>query len=211
MIKAVIFDMDGVIVSTDELHFLSWERVSLEENIYFDRQINNKLLGVTRMDSVEIVLQQANRLYSKEEKENIAKRKNKYFLEMIEDFTKASILPGVEDNLLLLKQKGIKIALGTSSRNAEVILRKVGLRKYFDAISDGNHVHKSKPDPEVFLYAATLLNVPPEQCLVIEDSEVGIKAAKVAGMKTISVGYANCGDYNANTLLDINVAELLDL
>ena len=173
-IEAVIFDLDGVIVSTDECHYRAWKKTADEEGIYFDRKINDRLRGVSRMDSLEIVLERAERLYTDEEKVKLAERKNNYYKEYIKKLTKDDILNGVNENLAELKAKGIKVAIGSSSKNTPDILKYIGLDNYFDAVSDGNNITKSKPDPEVFLKAADMLGVPYEKCLVVEDAELRV-------------------------------------
>ena len=139
-IEAVIFDLDGVIVSTDECHYRAWKKTADEEGIYFDRKINDRLRGVSRMDSLEIVLERAERLYTDEEKVELAERKNNYYKEYINKLTKDDILSGVNENLAELKAKGIKVAIGSSSKNTPDILKYIGLDNYFDAVSDGNNI-----------------------------------------------------------------------
>ncbi len=200
MIKAVIFDLDGVIVSTDDCHYEAWKRLADEEGIYFDRRINDRLRGVSRTASLEIVLERSERAYTEEEKK-LAERKNNYYKEFIKKLTSSDILPGVMDNLEELKKNGIKIAIGSSSKNTPIILKQIGLDGYFDAVSDGNNITKSKPDPEVFLKAAEMLKIPPENCLVVEDADAGIEAGKRAGMKTLAVNGAKGADYETENLL----------
>lgn len=195
-IEAVIFDLDGVIVSTDECHYRAWKKTADEEGIYFDRKINDRLRGVSRMDSLEIVLERAERLYTDEEKVELAERKNNYYKEYIKKLTKDDILNGVNENLAELKANGIKVAIGSSSKNTPDILKYIGLDNYFDAVSDGNNITKSKPDPEVFLKAADMLGVPYEKCLVVEDADSGIEAGKRAGMYTLAVNNAKGADYS---------------
>lgn len=200
MIKAVIFDLDGVIVSTDDCHFRAWKRMADEEGIYFDREINNRLRGVSRMASLDIVLERAKREYSESEKQELAERKNEYYKELICELTPDDILPGVMDKLENLKENGIKIAIGSSSKNTPIILKQIGLDGYFDAVSDGNYITHSKPDPEVFLKAAEMLNIPPEDCMIVEDADAGIEAGKRAGMKTLAVQGAKGADFSAESL-----------
>ena len=202
MIKAVIFDLDGVIVSTDDCHYEAWKRLADEEGIYFDRRINDRLRGVSRTASLEIVLERAEKAYTEEEKTGLAERKNNYYREYIKKLTPKDILPGVMENLEELKKNGIKIAIGSSSKNTPVILKQIGLDGYFDAVSDGNNITKSKPDPEVFLKAAQMLGIPPESCLVIEDADAGIEAGKKGGMKTLSVHGAKGADYETEDLVN---------
>lgn len=190
-IKAVIFDLDGVIVSTDSYHFRAWKKLADEENIYFDEVINRQLRGVSRMESLEIVLEKSKTAYSQEEKQLLAERKNRYYKEMIQELTPDDILDGVSEFLADLKKENIKIAIGSSSKNSPLILSKIGLDKYFDATVDGNDIKNSKPDPEVFITAAKRLKMEPEYCVVVEDAEAGIEAALAAGMKVIGVGSAS--------------------
>lgn len=206
-IEAVIFDLDGVIVSTDECHYRAWKKTADEEGIYFDRKINDRLRGVSRMDSLEIVWERAERLYTDEEKVELAERKNNYYKEYIKKLTKDDILNGVNENLAELKAKGIKVAIGSSSKNTPDILKYIGLDNYFDAVSDGNNITKSKPDPEVFLKAADMLGVPYEKCLVVEDADSGIEAGKRAGMYTLAVNNAKGADYS---LADLSAGKITD-
>lgn len=206
-IEAVIFDLDGVIVSTDECHYRAWKKTADEAGIYFDRKINDRLRGVSRMDSLEIVLERAERLYTDEEKVELAERKNNYYKEYIKKLTKDDILSGVNENLAELKAKGIKVAIGSSSKNTPDILKYIGLDNYFDAVSDGNNITKSKPDPEVFLKAADMLGVPYEKCLVVEDADSGIEAGKRAGMYTLAVNNAKGADYS---LADLSAGKITD-
>lgn len=202
MIKAVIFDLDGVIVSTDDCHYEAWKKLADEEGIYFDRKINDRLRGVSRMASLEIVLEGSKKAYTQEEKEKLAERKNGYYRDFIKKLTPNDILPGVMDNLEELKKNGIKIAIGSSSKNTPIILKQIGLDGYFDAVSDGNNISKSKPDPEVFLKAAEMLKIPPKNCLVAEDADAGIEAGKNGGMKTLSVHGAKGADYETDDLVN---------
>ena len=194
MIKAVIFDLDGVIVSTDDCHYEAWKKMADEEGIYFDKIINNRLRGVTRMESLEIVLEKAEKEYSEEEKLQLAECKNGYYKEFITKLTPSDILPGALKTLDELKVNGIKVAIGSSSKNTPVILKQIGLSDYFDAVSDGNNITNSKPDPEVFLKAADMLGIPYAECMVVEDADAGIEAGKSAGMKTVSVHGAKGAD-----------------
>lgn len=189
--KAVIFDLDGVIVSTDEYHYLGWKRMADEEGIPFNSEINEKLRGVSRMASLGIILERTERSYSRQEREALAERKNNYYRELLNNLTPKDILPGVMQILNELKKRRIKIAIGSSSKNTPVILEKIGLDHFFDAVADGNEIKKSKPDPEVFLLAASKLGITAEECVVVEDAEAGIEAAKAGGMKAVGVGSAS--------------------
>ena len=211
-IKAVIFDLDGVIVSTDQYHYQGWQRLADEEGIYFDREINERLRGVSRMASLEILLEKSERAYSDDEKGELAARKNGYYRELLKQLSPADILPGAMEVTDELKRRGVKVAVGSSSRNSPTILERIGLGDYFDATSDGNDIKKSKPDPEVFLIAAERLGVRPEECLIVEDAEAGVEAALRGGMKALGVGFA-AGDERAHStakdLASISVDELL--
>ncbi|MBQ8649254.1 MAG: beta-phosphoglucomutase [Clostridia bacterium] len=188
--NAVIFDLDGVIVCTDECHYKGWKQLADDEGIYFDKEINQRQRGVSRMESLEILLERAEKEYSSEEKNEMAERKNNYYKEFIKSLTPADILPGVIDFCEELKKNGVKIAIGSSSKNTPGILKGIGLDTYFDAVADGNQITHSKPDPEVFLLAAKLINEPAENCLVVEDAEAGVAAAKAGGMDVLGLGNA---------------------
>ncbi len=189
-ILGVIFDLDGVIVSTDNCHYLAWKRMADEEGIPFDRKVNERLRGVSRMESLAIILERASRAYTQEEKLALAERKNGYYVQLIGQLTQNDILPGALDTLRLLKEQNVKVAIGSSSRNTPIILRQIGLSDAFDAIADGNAIRNSKPDPEVFLLAARLLGLAPANCLVVEDADAGVQAALAGGMRALGVGSA---------------------
>jgi beta-phosphoglucomutase len=211
-IKVVIFDLDGVIVSTDEYHFRGWEEMADEEGIYFDREINERLRGVSRMESLEIILERTCKQYTEKEKIELAERKNYYYRQLLNDLSPKDILPGVTEVLKELKEKGIKIAIGSSSKNTPMILNKIGLEDCFDAVADGNGIKNSKPDPEVFLLAASKLNINPESCLVVEDADAGIEAALAGGMRVLGVGTASMNEkatYKAKDLSETNLEEVL--
>lgn len=188
--KGIIFDLDGVIVSTDHFHYLGWKKLADEEHIYFDEEINHRLRGVSRMQSLEIVLERAGRTYSDEEKTVLAERKNRYYIAYLEQLNQDSILPGVPKTLDAIRQNNIKTAIGSSSRNAGTILTKINLGSYFDAVADGNDITRSKPDPEIFLVAAQKLSLLPADLLVVEDAKAGIDAAVAAGMDSAAIGDA---------------------
>lgn len=189
-ILGVLFDLDGVIVSTDDCHYQAWKRMADEEGIPFDRQVNERLRGVSRMESLSIILERAEKAYTDVEKQELASRKNEYYVQLISQLTKRDILPGTMDTLQWLKRRGIKVAIGSSSRNTPIILRQIGLSEAFDAVADGNAIRHSKPDPEVFLLAAKLLGLKPQNCLVVEDADAGIEAALAGGMRALGVGSA---------------------
>jgi beta-phosphoglucomutase len=204
MIKGVIFDLDGVLVSTDELHYKAWKKLAQEIGIAdFKREDNEKQRGVSRMESLQVVLDKGNKSYTEEEKEELAERKNNYYKEMLEELNDSAVLPGALETIRLLKEKGIMTAVGSASKNAPDILKRIGLLTYMDKISSGLDTTRSKPDPEVFLVAANKLGLPPQDCLVVEDSAAGVQAAKAADMRTLGVGpyYLSLGaDYKAENL-----------
>lgn len=210
--KAVIFDLDGVIVCTDECHYMGWKKLADEEGIYFDRQINVRQRGVSRMESLEVLLEKAEKTYTPEQKLEMAERKNNYYKEFIKDLTPADILPGVLDFCAYIRQQGGKIAIGSSSKNTPAILKGIGLDTYFDAVADGNQITHSKPDPEVFLLAAKLTGTAPADCLVVEDADAGIEAALAAGMDALGVGAASANvkaTYTAEDLSKVDYKILL--
>lgn len=203
-VLAVIFDLDGVIVSTDECHYKAWKQLADEEGIPFDRQTNNRLRGVSRMESLEIILEKAPREYSEEEKIVLAERKNEYYKQLLNSLSPRDILPGALELIDALKKHGIRIAIGSSSKNCRTILDRVGLTHVFDVIVDGNCISRSKPDPEVFLEAAKRLGVTARNCLVIEDAEAGVQAALAAGMAVIGVGAASSSPLATVTAPDLS-------
>lgn len=201
--QAVIFDLDGVIVSTDHYHYIAWKKIADQEGIEFNTQINHRLRGVSRMESLDIILEKANRVYGQEEKEQLAEQKNMYYRESLTLLSDKDLLPGVKETLKQLKLRGIRIAIGSSSKNTPLILRQTGLLEMFDGIADGNMIANSKPHPEVFLLAASKIGVAPEACLVVEDAEAGVEAGLRAGMKVAGVGEAgscNKVDYSLETV-----------
>jgi beta-phosphoglucomutase len=187
-LKACIFDLDGVVVDTAKYHFLAWKRIANELGFDFSEQENELLKGVSRMRSLEVLLELAGKELSMAEKENLTAKKNDWYLEHVAKMQESEILPGVKTLLAELKRRGIKCAIGSASRNAKPILDRLNLTKHFDAISDGTLATNAKPDPEVFIKAAKMLGVSPAHCMVIEDSAAGVEAAKRAGMKCVGVG-----------------------
>ena len=191
MIKAVIFDLDGVLVTTDELHFEAWKTLAEELGITgFTKADNVRQRGVSRMESLEVVLEKADRQFTDNEKLALAEKKNNMYVNSLAALSKADVLPGVFDFLEYIKSKGIKAAVGSASKNTPLILEKTELADKFDAVSCGLDTTRSKPDPEVFLIAAKKLGADPCDCVVVEDSEAGIAAAKAGGMYAIAVGAA---------------------
>ena len=190
-VSACIFDLDGVIVDTAKYHYLAWKRLAQELGFEFSVEHNERLKGVSRMTSLDILLEVGGLTFSQAEKEVMAARKNEWYLEYIVRMTPEEILPGVVDFLTMLSSKGIKIALGSASKNAMLILERVQLQSYFDAVIDGNKALKAKPDPQVFLLAANELKQAPASCVVFEDAAAGIEAAKAAGMRCVGIGSAD--------------------
>lgn len=189
MIKGIIFDLDGVLVSTDELHYQAWKRLAQELGIKnFTKEDNEKQRGVSRMESLEIVLNKGEKVYSLIEKEALAERKNDYYKDLLETLDNKAVLKGVVSTICYLKQIGMLIGIGSVSKNTPAILQRTELEQYIDQVSCGLDITNSKPDPEVFLVAAKKLGLEPENCLVVEDSKAGIVAAKAAGMKSLGVG-----------------------
>lgn len=208
--KAVIFDLDGVICFTDEYHYLAWKQVADELGAYFDRDINNRLRGVSRMDSLDIILENYHgEPLSAERKQEIAERKNGLYREYLKKMSAADLSDEVRDTLMRLRELGLKLAIGSSSKNTKLILERIGLSGFFDAVSDGNNISRSKPDPEVFLKAADMLGEAPADCLVVEDAVSGAQAGHAGGMQVACLGDASekkAGDYNLSAfsqLLDI--------
>lgn len=190
--KAVIFDLDGVVVNTAKYHYLAWKKLAAELGFVFDESHNEKLKGVSRMESLRIVLDAGEiKGLSDEEKQSLADRKNSYYLDMISTLDESEILPGITEFICKLKDEGYKIALGSASKSGRMILEKVGLAQQFDIIVDGNRVEQAKPNPQVFTVGADLLGIPYGSCIVIEDAAAGVEAAVACGMKCIGVGSAD--------------------
>ncbi len=191
MQKAVIFDLDGVLVSTDALHFKAWQRIAQDLGITtFTEEDNLRQRGVSREQSLEVVLEKTSMVYTPEQKQELCERKNNYYKEMLAALDETAVLAGAVDTLNYLKGKGVLVAVGSVSKNTPEILKRTRLEGYIDKVSCGLDITRSKPDPEVFLVAAKKLGVLPEHCLVVEDSEAGLVAAKAGNMATVGVGTA---------------------
>lgn len=204
---AVIFDLDGVICHTDLYHYRGWKSVADDLGIPFDEATNNRLRGVSRAESLEVILESyQGEPLSAEQKAELASRKNERYLRMLAELTPAQLDPTVRPTLDQLRAKGLKLAIGSSSKNARYILGRIGLGDYFDAISDGNNISNSKPDPEVFLKAAEYIGTSPERCVVVEDAISGVAAARAAGMWAVAIG-----DAAANGSGDAQIAVFSDL
>ncbi len=205
--KGIIFDLDGVIVFTDKFHYQAWKAIADEMGIYFDEQINHRLRGVSRMDSLDIILERYEGTpLSQNEKNALAEKKNNIYRELLQTMSPADVTDEVRSTLKELRNRGVKIALGSSSKNAKFILEKVELLDLFDVISDGTNITKSKPDPEVFVMAAQFLGLEPKDCVVVEDADAGIEAAVAGGMHPAGIGEATANDkaqYKLNTFADL--------
>ena len=192
--KGIIFDLDGVICSTDHYHYLAWKALADRLGVYFDETINNRLRGVSRMASLDIVLERAERSYTPEEKAAFAEEKNDAYRELLKNMSPADLSNEVKETLDVLRSRGLLLGIGSSSKNTRFILSRIGLGDYFDKISDGTNITRSKPDPEVFLKAAEYLGLAPADCLVVEDAKAGVEAASAAGMDSAAIGdAAGCG------------------
>ena len=189
--KAVIFDLDGVICFTDKYHYQAWKALADRLDIYFDEQINNRLRGVSRMASLDIILERSEKEYSQEEKDAFAAEKNALYVELLQQMSPADLSDEVKSTLDELRAAGYLLAIGSSSKNTKLILSRLGLGDFFDAISDGTNITHSKPHPEVFLMAADMLHLPPAECLVVEDAKAGIEAASTGGFKSAGIGEAS--------------------
>jgi len=185
-IQAFIFDLDGVLTDTAEYHYLAWKRLAEEEGLSFNRHDNEKLRGVSRRASLELILQR--KRLPEEKMQELMDRKNGYYHEYIKSITNKDLLPGAEDLLRDLKARGYKLAMASGSKNAPKVVERLGIAAYFDALAHGGSVEKTKPAPDLFLYAAEKLGLEARYCVVVEDAAAGIEAAKAAGMATIGIG-----------------------
>lgn len=214
VIKACIFDLDGVIVDTAHFHYLAWKRLANELGHDLTDSENERLKGVSRMQSLDIVLELAGVSLNLEHREILANKKNIWFNDYVQQMTPMAIFPGVRDLMSVMRSHGLKIGLASSSKNARTVLRLLEIQDEFDAVVDGNMIRYTKPDPEIFLRAADILNVEPAACVVIEDAYAGVEAALAAGMKCIGIGsretlseaHVVCGktsDIRLSTILDL--------
>lgn len=194
-LKALVFDMDGVLTDSAELHYLAWKRLADELNLDFDREQNEELKGISRLGSFEIILRNNGRCddYSMKEKEILIDRKNEYYKELIETLTEKDVLPGILELLRDAKKAGMKTAVASVSKNAPRVLQKIGLSEYFDAVADAAKIKKSKPDPEIFLTCAEQLQIEPKYCIGLEDSQAGIEGILDAGMFAVGIHVKQTG------------------
>ena len=208
--KAVIFDLDGVICFTDEYHYRAWKAMADEMGIPFDRTVNNRLRGVSRMASLDIILEKyTGPALSQADKEKLAQKKNDLYRASLAEMSPKDLSDEVRETLNTLRDMGLRLAIGSSSKNTPFILGQIGLAGFFDAVSDGNNITRSKPDPEVFVKAADMLGLAPDRCLVVEDAVSGAEAGHAGGMKVACLGDAaehGAGDYNMRS-----IRELIDI
>lgn len=204
--RGIIFDLDGVIVSTDEQHYLGWQALADRLGIPFSREVNSRFRGVSRMACMNILEELGGKHYTDGEKIAYADWKNEYYRKLLAQMSSDDLSQEVRSTLDALRARGLKLAVGSSSKNAKFILQRIGLSDYFDAVSDGTNISRSKPDPEVFLKAAEYLGLAPSDCLVVEDAVSGVEAAHAGGMKAATVGDAagrGCGDFILSRFADL--------
>ncbi len=187
-IKAILFDLDGVIVFTDRYHYLAWKKMADERGWDFDEEVNNGCRGVPRMESLEVILRHNNVDLPEEEKEALAAKKNADYVKLLADINEEDVYPGAVEFLAKVRDAGVKIGLCSSSKNAVLVLDSLNLTQYFDAIVTGADIKNAKPDPEIFLLGAERTGVAPESCVVFEDAPSGVAGALAAGMKCVGVG-----------------------
>jgi len=238
--KGVIFDLDGVICSTDRYHYQAWKALADKIGVPFDEEVNHRLKGVSRMDSLEIILENGNRVreeggsaggadrehagsaggaaagtrgvravYTQQEKEALAAEKNAIYRQLLRQMTPADLPAEVKETLQVLRRRGLRLAIGSSSKNTKMILQQIGLENFFDAVSDGTDITRSKPDPQVFRIAADRLGLKPADCLVVEDAQAGIEAACAGGFD--SAGVSDAAQYARTTWPMECVAQLQDI
>ena len=212
--KAFIFDLDGVLVDTAKYHYIAWKTIGTSFNFNLTETQNESLKGISRTDSLDLMLEWAGTEMNLEQKEVLLRQKNEHYLELIQEMDRTEILPGVLTILDFVKDNNVPVALGSASKNAQLILKKLDLLPYFDSIVDGTHVTHSKPNPEVFLLGAKNLKTPAKQCVVFEDAAAGVAAAKAAQMVAVGIGDAKelaAADYIFSSLesIDSNLLQLL--
>lgn len=188
MIKGFIFDLDGVITDTAASHYEAWKKMSDDMGWAFDHAVNDKLRGISRMDSIQVILEHNNTTLNVDSMAELAAKKNELYVASLEDMTPDDYLPGAKELLTHLRAEGFGVALGSASKNATKVLEQLKANAFFDVIGDGNSVAKSKPAPDIFLYGSEKLNLQPEECIVFEDAESGIDAAKAGGFYSVGIG-----------------------
>ncbi|MEW6179416.1 MAG: beta-phosphoglucomutase [Chloroflexota bacterium] len=212
MIRAFLFDLDGVLTDTSEFHYLAWKRLADELGLPFDREKNEALRGVSRRESLLLLLN--GRPAGEEQMEEWMERKNRYYIEYVSRMTPANLLPGALELLKELHQGGYKVAIVSSSKNTPLVLERLQIGEWLDAVVDGNAPARSKPAPDLFLLAAGRLGVEPAECLVIEDAEAGIVAGKAAGMRTLGLGpieRVGSADFHLPDLNGVTLARLREI
>ena len=211
-IQAFILDLDGVVTDTAEYHFQAWKRLADEEKVPFTRADNEQLRGVSRRRSLELLLGEHLGRYSEAQIVEMMARKNEYYQEMLEQITAEEFLPGARELLEELKRRGLKVAIGSASKNTRTVLTRLGILDLFDGISDGYAVARAKPAPDVFVYAAGTLGVPVADCVVVEDAESGVEAALIGGMIAVGIGPAERvgkAHFRYDSTADIDLDEIL--
>ncbi|SHG95439.1 beta-phosphoglucomutase [Flagellimonas flava] len=188
MIKGFIFDLDGVITDTAELHYEAWKSLADEMGWKFDRDVNDKLRGISRMDSIKVILDHNKTALEESKLEELATKKNDIYVASLDHMTPEDYLPGAKELLTHLRAEGFSVALGSASKNAIKVLQQLNANGYFDVIGDGNSVSKSKPAPDIFLYGSEKMSLQPDECIVFEDAESGIDAAKAGGFHSVGIG-----------------------
>lgn len=213
MIKGFIFDLDGVLTDTAEYHFQAWKRLADKLGIPLDREMNEQLKGISRMDSLDRILTLGNRAenYSIEEKERLADEKNEDYKKLILDVTPADLLPGITDLLADLKAAGIRLALASASKNGPVIMEKLGIADLFDTVVDPAGLENGKPDPEIFSKGAEQLQLNPTECVGVEDAQAGIEAINAAGMFSVGVGKKEVMEKADYAVADTSKLKLTDI
>lgn len=214
-LKAVIFDLDGVITDTAEYHYLAWKALGEEVGVPFTREFNEELKGVSRMDSLEKILVLGNKQndFNQVEKESMAHKKNEHYVRLIEGITPTDILPGMKELIAEIKDQGYKLGLASVSKNAFSVMDKLELKEKFDVIVDAAKIKKGKPDPEIFLTGAEMLGVKPEECLGIEDAAAGVDSIKGAGMFAVGIGNKETlakADLNYNSTAEVSLEEIIE-
>ncbi|MGL6100140.1 MAG: beta-phosphoglucomutase [Fusobacteriaceae bacterium] len=213
MIKGFVFDLDGVITDTAEYHYLAWKKLADDNGWAFTREINERLRGVSRLDSLQIILDHNSVQLSFDEKNRLANLKNTNYVESLSSITPKDLLPGVKEFLTELRSKGYKTSIASASKNADIVLTKLEAKELFDNISDGNSVENSKPAPDVFIHAAGSIGCKARECVVVEDAEAGVLAGKIAGMKVIGLGpieTLSAADAVFNGMYEINLDSIIE-
>lgn len=211
-VKAFILDLDGVITDTAEYHFRGWKRLAEEEDISFTREDNEQLRGVSRRKSLEILLGDHIGEYTEEEIQEMMARKNGYYQELLDNIDESDFLPGAQELIAEIKRRGLKVAIGSSSKNTSIVLNNLGIQDEFDAVADGHSVERAKPAPDLFLHAAKEMGVEPETCVVVEDAESGVEAALAGGMIAVGIGpeeRVGAAHYRFDSTADIDLDEIL--